>query len=61
MEYNLPLKRMFIDARAMEDSPSEEMTTMQAISRFLAFILWCIYQLAGWLSLLGFLEFKVLL
>ena len=27
----------------------------------LGFILWCIYQLAGWLSLLGFLEFKVLL
>jgi len=27
----------------------------------LGFILWCIYQLAGWFSLLGFLEFKVLL
>ena len=27
----------------------------------LGFILWCIYQLAGWLSLLGFLEFKVLI
>jgi hypothetical protein len=37
------------------------MTMMQAISRFLGFILWCIYQLAGWLPLLGFLEFKVVL
>ncbi|MGI0015906.1 MAG: hypothetical protein ACREBU_21005 [Nitrososphaera sp.] len=42
-------------------STGETMTTMQAISRFLGFVLWCIYQLAGWLSLPGFLEFKVVL